>query len=112
MEAQSSEIGLATVLALSGRFDVHQAPSVTQWLEVATASTPARVVVDLARVAFVDSTALAALVRGMKRARQQGGDVHLAALQSPVKVIFELTRMDRAFRIYDTADDAAAAFAG
>src|ERR671929_137943 len=70
-----------------------------RWLEEAADKPPAHVVVNLAGVKFVDSTALAALVRSMKRCRQQGGDLHLCGLQQPVRIIFELTRLDRAIEI-------------
>ena len=55
---------------------------------------------------FVDSSALALLVKGMKHCRQGGGDLALCSLQQPVKVIFELTRLDKAFGIYSTQDEA------
>lgn len=66
--------------------------------------------VNLEQVNFVDSTALATLVQGMKRARQQGGDLYLAHLQPPVRMIFELTRLDKAFAIYASEEEAVRAF--
>lgn len=104
-----SKNGVA-VLALDGRFDSYQAPAPRAWLEEVTTAKPAHVVVNLAGVTFVDSTALATLVQGMKRARQQGGDVHLCQLQQPVRLVFELTRLDRAFAIFAQEDEAVKAF--
>ena len=111
MDLNTTYVGSTAVLRLSGRFDAHTAPAVGDWLEKATAAPPAQVVIDLDRVLFVDSTALAVLVRGMKRARQQAGDLYLASLQAPVRVIFELTRLDRAFQIVPTVEAALAAIA-
>jgi anti-sigma B factor antagonist len=70
----------------------------------------ARLVVDLSDVVLVDSSGLAALVGGMKQARQGGGDLMLAGLQATVRIIFELTRLDRAFDIANDRDAAIAAF--
>ena len=114
MELQVSHIGSVQILALSasaGRFDAHTAPPLASWLDQVSAQLPAQVVVNLEHVYFIDSTALATLVRGMKRCRQQGGDLHLCALQSPVRIIFELTRMDRAFSLFPTVEQAVAGFA-
>lgn len=99
-----------TVLQPVGRFDTLTAPLVQEELAAATQESPARVIVDLSRVDFVDSTALATLVGGMKRARQGGGDLRLCAPQPPVRMIFELTRLDKAFEIFPQAQDALAAF--
>jgi anti-sigma B factor antagonist len=97
------------VVELNGRFDAHVAPEVKVLLE--RANTPTQVAVDLSAVTFIDSTALSTLVSAMKRCRQQGGNVHLFGLQKPVRIIFELTKLDRAFDLFDSQDEAFAAFA-
>jgi anti-sigma B factor antagonist len=101
----SSSTDLVTV---SGRFDAHMAPDVSTALDQRMAAGHKTIFVDLSNAHFVDSTALAVLVRGMKRTREQGGDLILCALQAPVQIIFELTRMDRAFTIADSLDAALA----
>lgn len=76
---------------LVGRFDAHEAPAFRA--EVTPLLTPVTNVVriDLTQVAFVDSTALAELVRLQKAATALGGEVVLAALSDPVRVILEIT---------------------
>jgi anti-sigma B factor antagonist len=98
------------VLRLSGRFDSYTAEPVKKWIEANTEAPPAQLVINLEKVAFVDSTGLATLVQGMKRSRQHGGDLLLCRLQPPVRLIFELTRLDRAFEVLPTEEDAVAAF--
>ena len=108
MELRSHAINSVTVLDLSGRFDAHTASIVIAALEKAASVSPAKVVVNLGGVSFMDSTALAALVQGMKRCRQAGGDLRLCNLQQPVRIIFELTRLDKAFDIYSSEAEALA----
>jgi anti-sigma B factor antagonist len=100
------QIGL---IELSGRFDAHATPALKTWQD--QPDPPANVVVDLSGVTFIDSTALAVLVSGMKRCRQRGGDLHLCGLQQPVRIIFELTKLDRAFEIFPSSAEAISAFA-
>jgi anti-sigma B factor antagonist len=100
--------GNVTVLELSGRFDTHMAPTVLDWYEQQQA---ARVVINLAGVSFVDSSALAALAGGLCRCRQSEGDLKLCTLQQPVRAILELTRMAHSFDIFATEPEAVAAFA-
>lgn len=112
MDLKPRSSGDIAVLELAGRFDAYEAPSVAEWLREAASSPPARLVVDLSGVNFVDSSGLATLVQGMKRCRQQNGDLHLCSLQQPVRIIFELTRLDKAFAIFDKPEEAVDAFSG
>lgn len=100
--------GSVDVLVLSGRFDAHASLDAAKWLNDHV--VPGRVAVDLSDVNFIDSSGIGALVLGMKRCRAQGGDVRLFGLRQPVQIIFELTRLDRAFEIYASRDAALAAF--
>jgi len=95
--------------SLSGRFDAHQAPRVQKEIDAALANGTTYVIMDLSEVNFVDSSALAVMVRTMKHCRERNGDLLLCGLRQPVRIIFELTRMDRAFRIVDELGDARAA---
>ncbi len=97
------------ILELDGRFDAHTSEPIQSWLTNATASP--NVVVNLSGVNFIDSTALAVLVQGMKRCRENGGDLHLSNMQQATRIIFELTRFDKAFYIFAEESAAVAAFA-
>jgi anti-sigma B factor antagonist len=91
-----------SLLDLVGRFDSYDAPQVASWIDGATPL----IVVNMTQVNFIDSSALAVLVKGLKRCRQQTGDLMLYGLQQPVRVIFELTRLDKAFQIFGTEEEA------
>jgi anti-sigma B factor antagonist len=101
-----------SVLALSGRLDAYVAPRVGAWLDAAAQAQPANVVVDLQNVTFIDSTGLAILVKGMRRCRQQAGDLFLCGLQQPVRTTFEVTRLDQAFTIRPSEAEAVASARG
>lgn len=92
------------IIELSGRFDAYEVPTVTQWFEDNTSAK--YVVVNLSGVSFIDSSGLASLVKALKRCRQNKGDLYLSNLQQAVRIIFELTRLDKAFQIFD--DEASA----
>jgi anti-sigma B factor antagonist len=98
------------VIEISGRFDAQSAPAVAEWLENIAATTPGQVVVNLATASFLDSSALAVLVRAVKRCRMRGGDVRLCGVQPSVRLIFELTRLDRAFDMFPSEDEAVSSF--
>jgi anti-sigma B factor antagonist len=64
-----------------------------------------RAVVDLGRVAFVDSTALGALV-GIRKGMGDDGTMAVAAAQPAVRNLFRLTRLDTVFPLFDTVEAA------
>lgn len=109
MEIQLRYVNRIAVIQIAGRFDAFQVPTVKEHIENAQRSTP-NLVVDLAGVDFMDSAALAILVQGMKHSRQARGDLRVCRLQPPVKVIFELTRLDKAFSHFSSLEEAVASF--
>jgi anti-sigma B factor antagonist len=100
MDLRSHISGDIPVLQLAGRFDNYVAPSVAEWLEKHISVEHSSIVVDLEGVTFIDSTALATLVQGLNRCRKLNGNLHLCGMRQQVYMIFELTRLDKAFNIF------------
>jgi anti-sigma B factor antagonist len=98
------------VLQVKGRFDAHEVEPVRVWMQEQVVLEKTKIIISLEGVNFIDSSALSTLVRGLKHCREKQGDLHLCNLQQPVRVIFELTRLDKAFDIFATEEDAAKAF--
>ena len=69
-------------------------------------------VFDMSRVEFIDSSVIGALVGFMRKARDAGGDVKLAALTPDIETIFELTRLQKVFQIHDSVEEAVREFEG
>ena len=66
------------VLPLEGEIDLHVSPRVSQKLAEIIRSKPSRVVVDLSRVTYIDSSGLATLIQGMRDVEDYGGRFALA----------------------------------
>ncbi|PDW02373.1 STAS domain-containing protein [Candidatus Viridilinea mediisalina] len=110
MEMTTRLHGDVNILELIGRFDTNTVPPVAAWLDQVTSTPGARVLVNLTHTTFVDSTALATLVQAMKRCQQYKGTLLLCGMRRPVYMIFELTRLDKAFSIYPDEEQAMQAF--
>lgn len=89
------------VLRFNGRFDANEASRVNKQFEQLFNAKTRFFLCNLSEVDFLDSTAMGILVTWLKRCRAEEGDVVLCGLQSPVKIIFELSRLDHVFKIYD-----------
>jgi len=95
-----------SVLAVSGEIDMATAPMLRERIHALLADEKVRVIVDLDDVGFLDSTALGVLVGGLKRARTDGGEIRIACAQPRVRKVFEITRLDSAFDLFDTVGEA------
>jgi anti-sigma B factor antagonist len=60
--------------------------------------------VDMAEVDFLDSAGLMALVSGFRLAQSLGRRFILCSLAPSVKMIFELTQLDRVFEIFESRE--------
>lgn len=99
----------ATVIVLSGEIDVYTAPKLREKLISLIEGGMYRLILDLEGVEFLDSAGLGVLIGGLKRVRAHGGSIDIVCTESRILRIFEITRLNNVFEIYDTADDALAA---
>ena len=89
-----------SVVTVAGEVDVETAPRLRKAL-ISAGDVPApMVVVDLREVTFLDSTGLGVLVAGLKRARENGGDLRLVATSSHILRMLAITRLDSVFSVY------------
>jgi anti-sigma B factor antagonist len=70
-----------------------------------------KLVLDLRRVRFVDSSGLGAFLSCLRRANEHGGKLELCGLGPAVRAVFELVRMHRVFDLHPDREAALAAFA-
>ena len=70
-----------------------------------------KLVFDLSRLRFVDSSGLGAFISCLRKLNAKGGDLKLFGLSRQVRAVFELVRMHRIFDIYGTKEEAVQAFA-
>lgn len=65
-----------------------------------------QIVVNLNEVEFTDSSFLGALLAGHKAALENNGGISLCQLNPQVKNVFEVTYMNKIFKIFATTDKA------
>ena len=110
MELKSRNVGDIQILELEGRLDAHQAHLVSQWLNEHITPGAGRLVINLNTVNFLDSIALAVLVKAIMRCKENDGELRLCNITKPVKIILELTQLHKVFDIYDNEVAAISAF--
>lgn len=69
-----------------------------------------KVVLDLSRLRFVDSSGLGAFISCLRKLHAKGGDLRLCGMSKQVRAVFELVRMHRVFDIFTSREDAIRSF--
>jgi len=89
------------VLCLAGEVDVANAGHVRDAALKLMSDSVKHLIVDLNATEYMDSTGLGTLVGLLKRMKESGGEVLIAAAQPRVKRLFEITGLNQVFRIYE-----------
>lgn len=96
------------IVAVSGEVDVVTSPSIRSEVVNLVTSGSIDVVLDLARVDFIDSFGLGVLVGALKRVNSHGGRLRIVIGERRVREVLELTGMDRVLDLFDSLDAALA----
>lgn len=71
-------------------------------------STRPKLLIDMSGVPFVDSAGLGALIGGIRRARESGGEVSVCCNRPTLLRLLHTTGFDRIVTVAETVDEAAA----
>ena len=63
------------------------------------------ILVDFSHVTFMDSSGLGALVLSLKTIRSAGAKLFICSINEQIKMLFELTSMDRVFEIFANREE-------
>jgi len=110
VQVDVSKEGDIVVVVVQGELDANTAPDLRAKFEELIGQGKNQYVIDLAGVPVMDSPGIAALVNLFKRVRIGAGDVKLCSIREEIMEIFQLTRLDRVFDIFDNRADAVASF--
>jgi anti-sigma B factor antagonist len=110
LEIEVDDTADHTVCRPVGELDAYTVASFREAL--GELATKPRVVIDLSEVPFMDSAGLGALIGGIRRAREHGGEVAVACSRPTLTRLLHTTGFDRIVPVTDTLDAAVAALAG
>jgi anti-sigma B factor antagonist len=98
------------VVRVTGEVDFETASGLHRAVEEAARSSP-RVVIDFTGVSFIDSTGLGVILVARNEADARGGSVALVGSSALVRRLLRSAQIDHAFAMYDSLDEALAAYA-
>lgn len=98
----------ATIVHLAGELDLYNASAVRETLLTCAEESPQRLVVDLAGVNFIDSTALGVLIEARTRMGNRKAFL-LAAPGLETRRALEISGLDKHFNVHESLNDAISA---
>ncbi len=106
---RKAEPGSHHILPLEGEIDMHVSPRIATELGALIKDKPEKLVIDLSKVSYIDSSGLAVLIDGMQKVEAYRGKLYLVGMHETVRIIFKTSRLDQTFRIRRNVADALAA---
>jgi anti-sigma B factor antagonist len=89
-------------MSLGGEIDLYTAPRLHgELVAVLSGDEPVQVVVDMSGIEFCDSTGMNVLLAAHRRAREQGGDLELAAPRPAIRKVLQVTGLESVFTVLD-----------
>ena len=109
MQISSRRMDKTTIFDVSGDIDLASSPEVRSALlrELRESHTP-RVIFNLTKVRYIDSSGIASLVEGLKASRDVGSRLVLVGLSPIAREVLQLSRLLKVFEIYESEDQALA----
>lgn len=93
------------IIQLTGILDGTRTQELRDQIAQAIEQSAKVILIDLKDVTFMDSSGLGALVTALKTVRSAGGKLCVCSVNEQVKILFELTSMDRVFEIFRDQGD-------
>lgn len=93
-----------TIMKLEGHLNAANATALRDRLTTAVSDTDtSAVLVDMKEVESLDSAGLMAFVSALSLSQQVGRRFGLCSVSPSIRIIFELTQLDRVFEIFDSS---------
>jgi len=88
------------ILALDGEVDLHRSPEIRKAIAPFVERKVPRLLIDLTKVSYIDSSGLALFIEALQRVQGYGGTFGLFGLGESVRAIFHIACLDQVFRIF------------
>ncbi|NEO70265.1 STAS domain-containing protein [Moorena sp. SIO3H5] len=93
------------VVQPTGILDGTQAADFREEVKTLVESGETIILINFQDVTFMDSSGLGALVLALKTVRAAGGKMFICSVNEQIKMLFDLTSMDKVFDIFPTRED-------
>lgn len=94
------------IVTVAGEIDFSRSPSLRSELLAVLTGKPARLIIDLAGVPYMDSSGVATLVETLRAQRESSRKLVICGMQPKVRGIFEIAKLNTVFTIVGDVETA------
>jgi anti-sigma B factor antagonist len=110
LSLETRDVGRVTIVHCKGRLVAGNESDALRSHIVWLLRDRRAIVLHLGELAFVDSSGLGTMVRGLTSTRQVHGDLKLCEVPDHIRKVLELSHLAKLFESHDSEDNAVAAF--
>ncbi len=107
MESEKIIKNDVVIFRIKGDIDAYSSPSLKDKIVKEIEGGTKKLVLNLTNVDYIDSAGLGVLVALLKRIKKEQGVLRIAGLKPNILKIFQLTRLNQIFDIFNTEEQAA-----
>ena len=94
------------ILDVSGEIDIYTTPQFKEAVSAAIDEGNPAIVINMAKVAYMDSSGFGTLLSATKRLRPLNGALYLSGCNDAITRMLQITRLNTIFGVYGTEDEA------
>jgi anti-sigma B factor antagonist len=105
VQISARRVDTTTIFDIVGDIDLANSPQIRKAVlhEIREERTP-KVVMNLTKVRYIDSSGVASLVEGLKASRDAGSRFILFGLSPAAREVLQLSRLLKIFEVYDNEE--------
>jgi anti-sigma B factor antagonist len=105
VQISARRVDTTTIFDIVGDIDLANSPQIRKAVlhEIREERTP-KVVMNLTKVRYIDSSGVASLVEGLKASRDAGSRFILFGLSPSAREVLQLSRLLKIFEVYDNEE--------
>src|SRR5579862_768793 len=99
------------ILDVVGEIDIYTTPQFKEALTSAIQEGTAGIIVNMAKVNYMDSSGFGSLLSATKRLRPVNGNLYLVSCNDAIMRMLQITRLNTIFGVFHTEEEALASIA-
>jgi anti-sigma B factor antagonist len=110
MQIEAHDLGDVVVLRMEGQMDIYNCRILKEHIDAIKTGGKCKVVANLEKVSYVDSSGIGALIGAVTSLKKGGGGMKLCSMSEFVQKIIRFVGVQRLLETYDTESEAVEGF--
>jgi anti-anti-sigma factor len=112
MEVLVRDAGEVGIIEAAGEIDIYNCGEIKKLIDAYINRKIKKIVVDMGKVTYIDSSTIGVLLSELKRLQGQKGNLKLLNLKGVPRDVFRMARLEGFFEIFDDEKEAIKSFEG